>query len=154
MAIAKAKKAPEFSLLCTDGNPFVLANRLRETPLVLFFFKSSCPVCQLSAPFVSQMSTLGVPIVAICQDLEPLKADGFANRYAFSFPVVVEQKGYQVSNLYEIDTVPTLFVVDQNGVVSDVVECFDRVGYERVAERFGVVDLFHDVVDIPIYRPG
>ena len=154
MAIAKAKPAPDFLLKLTDGTGFVLSERLTAAPLLLFFFKTTCPVCQLASPYIERMAQSGAKVFGVCQDLELSKAVRYSNEYRLSFPVMLEQSGYDVSNRYDIDVVPTLIVIDANGSIVESVECFDRKGYEAVAKSLTVNMPFFPEDNVPSYRPG
>ena len=51
MAALKAgAKAPDFTLSTLDGKPFSLAQKLSEGPVVLAFFKVSCPSLPVCFP--------------------------------------------------------------------------------------------------------
>jgi peroxiredoxin len=61
VALQEGTKAPVFELIGSDGSAFSLSETLRTNPLVvLAFFKVSCPVCQLIAPYLERLhSDLG-----------------------------------------------------------------------------------------------
>ncbi len=50
-ALASGTKAPEFELKTLDGKGFSLRDELARSPVVLAFFKVSCPTCQYALPF-------------------------------------------------------------------------------------------------------
>jgi len=87
------------------------------------------------------------------------KLSQFAGQYGWSFPSTSDAPPYDVSNAYGIRVVPTLVVVD-DGTVVDVVESWDREGYNRAASRLaeltgrdiGPVSVEGD--DLPSFRPG
>ena len=126
MAIAKAKQAPEFSLRALNGSPFTLGDHFSKTPLLLFFFKTTCPVCQFVSPFIERIAHAGANTFGICQTLEPAMAERYTTDYSLTFPILLEQPGYDVSNRYDIDVVPTLFVLDSTGKILTTVESFLR----------------------------
>src|SRR5450631_2027061 len=47
--------APNFSLLSLDGQEYSLAKEMQRGPVVLAFFKVSCPVCQFTFPFLERL---------------------------------------------------------------------------------------------------
>ncbi len=55
-ALTAGAKAPDFELKAMDGKRFVLREELARGPVVLAFFKVSCPVCQYAFPFWSVWS--------------------------------------------------------------------------------------------------
>ena len=54
-ALQAGVRAPEFSLPTVDGKHLSLAEALEKGPVVLAFFKVSCPVCQYAFPFYQRM---------------------------------------------------------------------------------------------------
>ncbi len=54
-ALIAGKKAPDFTLQTTDEKPFALKAALTSGPVVLAFYKVSCPVCQYTLPFVERL---------------------------------------------------------------------------------------------------
>src|ERR1035438_6032440 len=71
-ALALATKAPEFDLKTLDGKRFSLNDELARGPVVLVFFKISCPTCQYALPFFERLHQAyghqGVTLVGISQN--------------------------------------------------------------------------------------
>ena len=86
-------------------------------PTALFFYKVTCPVCQLAAPKVEAFER-AYPgrIHGIGQD-EPGKLSAFAERFGMTFPSVSDGPDYPLSQVFGIRVVPTMALVDR-GVVS------------------------------------
>ena len=129
-------------------------------PNVLFFYKVTCPVCQLAAPPVSRFQR-AYPgrIKGIGQDPSEKLAE-FDRAYLMGFPSVADLPPYRVSNAYGIRTVPTTFLVDAEGTILDTVESWDRDGLNRVSKQFAEL-LGTDFASIsepddglPPFRPG
>jgi peroxiredoxin len=62
-------RAPEFRLPRADGGEIGLAEITVQGPALLAFFKISCPVCQLTFPFlerIHQASEVPAPIGGVC----------------------------------------------------------------------------------------
>src|SRR6266566_2354993 len=96
--IVPGNVAPGFSLKSLDGKEFSLNAALQRGPVVLSFFKVSCPVCKFTFPFLERLfKTYG--------------DDGVR------FPVLIDAPGYPVSNAYGLTTVPTFFLINQDGTV-------------------------------------
>src|SRR5258707_12746606 len=53
--IVPGSVAPGFSLKSIDGKEFVLGSALQRGPVVLAFFKVSCPVCKFTFPFLERV---------------------------------------------------------------------------------------------------
>src|SRR5919202_808246 len=105
-----------------------------QDPRVLFFYKVTCPVCQLAAPVMERFEeAISGRITGIGQD-EERKLRSFAGQFGVTFSSVVDPPPYPASQAYGVRVVPTLFLV-QEGEVRDVVESWDRDGFNRMAER-------------------
>jgi peroxiredoxin len=130
-----------------------------EEPRVLFFYKVTCPVCQLAAPVAERMQA-AYPgrIVGVGQDDET-KLRSFAAQYGATFPSAVDEPPYPASRSYGVRVVPTLFLV-QEGVVRDVVESWDRDGFNRIAQGLAELTGNESVAlstpddGLPPFRPG
>jgi hypothetical protein len=100
--------------------------------VALFFYKVTCPTCQMAAPVAQRLATAHPErVVGVAQD-PPERVDAFATEYGTSFPWVTDTDPYELSDAYGVRTVPTLFVVE-NDAVADVVESWDRDGWNRVS---------------------
>ncbi|HMH78693.1 MAG TPA: redoxin domain-containing protein, partial [Candidatus Acidoferrum sp.] len=53
--IVPGNVAPGFSLKSIDGKEFALGSALQRGPVVLAFFKVSCPVCKFTFPFLERV---------------------------------------------------------------------------------------------------
>jgi len=140
--------------------PSIPGVSLRGGPVGLFFYKVTCPTCQLAAPTMSAFER-AYPgrVVGIGQD-PPEALEGFAAEYAMSIRSVPDLPPYDVSNAYGIVSVPTLFLVDGGGVVRDVVGAWDREGFNRVSRGLAELVGAEPVVvsdgsdGRPAFKPG
>lgn len=139
MPLAAGADAPHFTLPDADGRPRRLADLTRSGPALLAFFKISCPTCQLAMPVIAELERRygdAVPVVAVTQskmaDTRPwLDAAGFAG------PVLDdEQDHFEVSRSYDVQTVPTLVLVE-DGRAAAVTEAWDREGMNGWAADLG-----------------
>jgi peroxiredoxin len=106
-----------------------------RAPRVLFFYKVTCPVCQLAAPAVQRFEEAYPGHVAgVGQDPEG-KLEAFSGQYGLSFPVAADDPPYPASLAYGVRVVPTVFLVDGRETILDVVESWDRDGLNRVSQR-------------------
>ena len=120
-ALATGTKAPEFELKTLDGKRFSLAESLAQGPVVLAFFKVSCPTCQYAFPFLQRLqqayANKGVSLIGISQN-NAADTSAFVKEFGVTFPVLLdEQDTYPVSNAYGITNVPTVFWIAQDGEI-------------------------------------
>ena len=96
----------------------------------VLFYKVTCPVCQMAAPLAERLAqAYPETVVAIGQD-SPEQLARFGDRYGWSFGSTPDLPPYDASEAYGIRVVPTVVVVDE-GTVTDVVESWDRDGWNR-----------------------
>jgi peroxiredoxin len=120
-ALTAGHRAPEFSLPTVDGKTVSLADALKHGPVVLAFFKVSCPVCQYAFPFYERMyqanRNANITIIGISQD-KARDTQMFMKEFGVTFTVALDDpKNYAVSNAYGLTNVPTLFYIDPSGEI-------------------------------------
>jgi peroxiredoxin len=163
-ALAPGKLAPEFSLPAMDGKTFSMPEALSQAPVVLAFFKISCPVCQFALPVLERIFRApggrNVSIVGVSQN-EKKHTAAFTKEFGLTFPVLLEDTDrFPVSNAFGLTHVPTLFWIspDRRIEISSVGwsrQDMDEIN-RRAAETMGQnpQPLFRPGENIPEYRPG
>lgn len=155
-ALSAGTLAPDFSLTTTDGKPFHLKDALARGPVVAFFFKISCPVCQYTAPFVERIyESAGdskVTIVGISQD-NARDTRIFLEDFGGTYPVLIDdaKTSYQVSSAYGLTNVPTLFWIGQDGEIE-----ISSVGWSKadVEQIYGRIVEAKGGGHTPLFKPG
>ncbi len=150
---ATGSGAPGFRLRTPGGEEVALGGLLAEGPVVLAFFKVSCPVCQLTLPFLDRIHP-AMRVYGISQDDARWTGD-FVKRYSLTFPMLLdpEEDDYPASNAYGISSVPTLFLVEPEGNISRVIEGFRRREIQEIADRAGVSP-FRPSEYVPEWKAG
>jgi peroxiredoxin len=138
-ALAAGKHAPDFSLPTVDGKTVSLHDVLKKGPVVLAFFKVSCPVCQYAFPFYERMfqanRQANVTFIGISQD-KAKDTQAFLKQFGVTFPVVLDDpKDYAVSNAYGLTNVPTLFYISTGGEIEIPSVSWSKAGVESVNEK-------------------
>jgi peroxiredoxin len=144
--------APSIHLADTATGESV-ADPWRAGPVVLAFFKVTCPVCQMAAPKVQALADAGVRVVGVGED-PPAELQSYAGRYGQKVTTLTEAAPYATSDAYGIDTVPTLFLVDSDGTVRDTVVSWDRDAWNRLAAAAGAPPVSDENDGLPAFRPG
>jgi len=161
--IVAGNVAPNFSLKSLDQREFSLNSLLQRGPVLAAFFKISCPVCQFTFPFLERLyqryGSGEVSFLGISQD----DAGGtreFATEYGVTFPMLLDDNGYPVSNAYGLTNVPTVFLIDTDGTVKVSSMGFDKKDLETVAthlaerRKIALTALFRPDEVIPANKPG
>jgi peroxiredoxin len=152
-ALSVGKKASDFTLPTTDGKQFSLKEALAKGPVMLAFFKVSCPICQFAFPFYERLykayRNQGVTLVGVSQN-DMKDTQSFARQYGVTFPILLDDtKKYPVSNAYGLTNVPTVFWLSQAGVIEISSVGWDRKDYETAGKKMAEADKIPAVVLIP-----
>ncbi len=132
----------------------------KEGPHALLFYKVTCPTCQIAAPVLDGFER-AYPgrVTGVGQD-PPEKLREFSSTYSMSFQSIPDLPPYEASNGYGIEHVPTMVVIDGQGRVADVVESWDRSGYNRLSATLAAllevdpVPISDSMDGLPEFRPG
>jgi peroxiredoxin len=161
--ITNGMTAPGFSLKSLDDEEFSLNSALQRGPVVLAFFKVSCPVCKFTFPFLERLyKTYGgddVTFLGVSQDNASASRD-FASEFGVTFPTLIDTAGYPVSNAYGLTSVPTFFLINQEAIAEVVSAGFGKAEMEAIADaladRRNITrsPVFRADESIPAYKPG
>jgi peroxiredoxin len=154
-ALAKGKRAPEIKLPTMDGGQFSLDDALAGGPAVLVFFKISCPVCQFALPYFERIYQAAkgksVTIIGISQNSKK-DTDSFARQFGITYPMALEHtNSFAISNAYGLTNVPTIFYVNQDGIIEVSAVGWSKADIEEVARK---VSAQTNLPPIPVIKPG
>jgi peroxiredoxin len=163
-ALTTGKRAPDIQLPTTDGGQFSLPKALTCGPVLLVFFKISCPVCQFALPYVERLyraaKGTNVTIVGISQNLKK-DSEFFARQYGITYPIALDDpNSYPVSNAYGITSVPTMFYVNQDGEIEVSGVGWSKADMENIAKKvaaqaqLGPIAVIKPGEDVPAFRAG
>ena len=148
-------RAPEFCLARLDGGEATLQDLLANAPVLLAFFKISCPVCQMTLPYLDRVHTPGrLSVYAVSQNDEQDTRD-FHKHFRIALPTLLdsEENAFPLSNAFGISSVPTMFLIERDGTVSRVIEGWVKQDIEALAGLAGV-GLFQEGERLPAWKPG
>lgn len=162
-ALPAGTQAPTFELTDAGGRSYSLAEALKQGPVLLAFFKTSCPTSQFTFPFLERLHRAiqggnNARVWGISQD-DARDTRDFARELGCTFPMLLDEDGYPVSKDYGLSYVPTLFLVERSGEVRLSSVGFEREGLEAAARAFGEavgqpITVFHAGEPVPDYKPG
>ena len=160
MAVVKTGvRAPDFTLPDLTGRRNSLKSLLADGPVLVAFFKISCPTCQYAFPFLDrlyrQSKGPSTRIVGISQDVSS-KTEQFNREFGVSFPALLDSQDeeYPVSNAYGITHVPSLFLIEPDGRIALSSVGFSKADLEELARAAGAAPLFHRDEKVEAFRAG
>jgi peroxiredoxin len=132
--------APEFRLPLLDGGAVALQEIVAKGPALIAFYKTTCPVCQLTFPFLERIHKGGtLPVYAISQD-DAEDTREFNREFGLTLPTLLDsgRSGYPVSNAFGISSVPSMFLIERDGAIARVIEGWSKRDIESLGELAGV----------------
>jgi peroxiredoxin len=148
-------RAPSFRLKDLRGATVSLEELLSKGPVLLAFYKVSCPVCQLTFPFLERLAaSSSIQITGISQD-DLSATEGFNHRFGITLPTLIDQakENYPASNAFGITNVPTLFLVEPDGHIASAFSGFSKRDLEALGARAGVMP-FRAGESVPEWKAG
>lgn len=154
-ALTTGTLAPEFTLPTTDGKEWSLTDALQRGPVVVAFFKVSCPVCQYTFPFLERLyqayQNHGVRIVGISQN-DRKDTLRFMQEYGITFPVLLDDtRSYRASNAYGLTNVPTVFWISPDRQIEISSVGWSRADMEQVNRQMAE---FGQKREAQLFLPG
>jgi thiol-disulfide isomerase/thioredoxin len=129
---------------------------------IVAFFKTTCPTCELTWPYLERLRRLaegsGLSFAAVSQDRPVLAAD-FQKRLGTHIPTYYDLEPWQASERAGLETVPTVFLLGEDGTIAQSLVGFQRAGLEGLAasaaKRGGRPGpLFGPGDEVPEVKPG
>lgn len=154
-ALAKGRTAPDFTLKALGGKVFSLQEALAHGPVVLVFFKVSCPTCQYALPFYDRLfqayKDRHVTLVGVSQNSAEETA-AFAKEFGITFPLLLDETiTYPVSNAYGLTNVPTIYWIARDGEIEVSSVGWVKPDFEEVNRRMAEASAMSAAFP---YRPG
>jgi len=153
--IEPGSRAPDFRLPRLDGGDVTLEALVSNGPVLLAFFKITCPVCQFTFPFLERLHASGtLPIFGISQNSAEDTRE-FNREFGVTFPTLLdsEESDFPAGNDYGISTVPTMFLLEPGGAVSYVIEGWNKKEIAWLGQKAGV-NPFRPGDNVPEWKAG
>jgi thiol-disulfide isomerase/thioredoxin len=111
--------APEFALDAASGGGKVSLEDAAGKVALIDFWATWCVPCRASFPKYQALFDKyegQVTVIAISEDEDPEDVPGFINETGVKFPVAWDA-GKAAASAYKPESMPTLFILDANGLV-------------------------------------
>jgi peroxiredoxin len=154
-ALSVGAKAPDVELKATDGTPFNLREALAQGPVVLAFFKVSCPTCQYAFPFLQRLHHAygrnGVRIIGVSQN-DARDTVAFAREFGVTFPMLLDDPhSYVVSNAYGLTNVPSVFWIARDGDIEISSVAWVKTDFDEINRKMAEQG---NTAPAVVFKPG
>lgn len=154
-ALAAGTKTPAVELKTMDGKKFSLQDELARGPVVLIFFKVSCPTCQYALPMFERLHKAygrkNAKLLAVSQN-DSNETAAFIKQFGITFPVLLDDThSYPASNAYGLTHVPSIFWVAQDGEIELSSVGWVKADFESINRKIAEADKVPASV---VYTPG
>jgi len=114
------KKAPDFVLTDLNGQKFRLSDHKGKRPVLIIFSTTWCTFCKAEIPnfksLYASYAKQGLEIVNIDIQESKEKVARFVAKNELPYRTLLDEDG-TVSGVYEVRGVPTMVLVDKNGMI-------------------------------------
>jgi peroxiredoxin len=148
-------RAPDFRLPRLDGGSATLQEVVANGPAVIAFYKTTCPVCQLTFPYLERIHKAGtLPVYAVSQD-DAEDTREFNREFGLTLPTLLDsaRSGYPVSEAFGISSVPSAFLIERDGGIARVIVGWSKRDMESLGGRAGA-QVFRQGENVPEWKAG
>lgn len=134
-ALGVGDRAPDFSVPALDGRGNVSLAAYRGQVVYLDFWASWCAPCLKAVPEIEairkELAGKRFQVVAVNLDQQPKKALRFLEKNPVGYPSASDPKGH-LPKQFGLETMPTSYLIDGEGVIRYVHRGFQRGDGERL----------------------
>lgn len=126
----------------------------RETgkKALLVFFETDCPTCQLALPYLNALTNDSIQVIGLSQDGE-VSTREFVQQMKIEYPVELDC-GLKITRAYDPQSVPTMYLLDENNQVQRTLVGFDKKGLNELAAAVGQPPIAPSDDGAPAWKPG
>src|SRR5262245_37831405 len=148
------EQAPDFVLADVNGQKYRLSDALQRGPVALVFYKSACPTCQFSFPYIQRMFldlgySPGLTLWGVSQD-DVAEKRQFAEEYGITLYLLIDKYPNDVSAAYGLEFVPAIFLIQPDGKITVSDYGFTKAALNQIAG----FEFFTPNDGLPASRPG
>ncbi|HQQ78224.1 MAG TPA: TlpA disulfide reductase family protein [Thermoanaerobaculia bacterium] len=152
-------RAPSAAFSRPGGGTVTTEGLLAEAnglPLLLAFFKTSCPTCRLAWPYLQRLHEAyggtGVRVVGVSQNGAAESEDFFETFGKATFDLVLDpEPRFAASNAFQVESVPHFVLISPAGLIEEIFSGWSKAKMEALGERLAAG---RSLARIPVVPPG
>lgn len=138
LALDLGQAAPEFTLPELNNGNTTHLTTYKNKVIYLDFWASWCAPCRLSFPLLNalhqKLKHQGFTVIAINLDEDKSKAEQFLKEIPIDFTVLRDGSG-EWADQYAIESMPTSFIIDQQGRIQYIHHGFARADISDIEQK-------------------
>jgi peroxiredoxin len=119
---------------------------------LLVFFETDCPTCQLALPYLNALANDSLQVMGLSQDDEASTRE-FIRQLKIAYPVELDH-GLKITRAYDPQSVPTIYLLDEDGQVQRTLVGFDKNGLNELAAALDRAPIAPPDDGAPPWKPG
>lgn len=124
-------------------------------PVLLAFFKTSCPVCRLAWPYLQRLHEAyggkSVHVVGVSQDDAASSRAYYAANGGATFDLLLDpEPTFVASNAFDVESVPLIVLLAPDGTIEDTFAGWSKKRMEVLGARFAS----KSILLVPVVPPG
>jgi peroxiredoxin len=137
-APSAGQTAPDVILRFTEGGEQRSLSSYRGNVLVLDFWATSCAPCRHTMPRIEEFHRRykgqGVTVIGVAVDIDDYnRVTQFAKEAGVTYAIAADSSG-EAKQAYHLRTLPTLVVIDKDGVIALRLDGYDSQSSEKLLE--------------------
>ncbi|HEY3351569.1 MAG TPA: TlpA disulfide reductase family protein [Thermoanaerobaculia bacterium] len=156
---APGSTAPTAAFVRPGGESVTTQGLLAEAnglPLLLAFFKTSCPTCRLAWPYLQRLHAAyggkAVHVVGVSQNGAAESEDFFKEFGKATFDLVLDpEPKFTASNAFHVEAVPHIVLVSSAGSFEEIFSGWSKAKMEAIGSRLAAG---RSLARIPVVPPG
>lgn len=157
--LSAGSPAPATSFVLPTGGTATTADLLAAAnglPLLLAFFKTSCPTCKLAWPYLQRLHEAyggtAVRIVGVSQNREEDGRRFFEEFGRATFDLVLDpEPRFSASNAFGVEAVPHLVLISPASILEEIFSGWSREKMEELGSRLAAG---RSLARVPVVPPG
>lgn len=109
--------APAFSALDLNGKVHSFEFKQMNKPILLHFFATWCPICELENDSLNNLAENHDLIVIAMQSGKASEVKIYQQKHELSMTIYNDEMGI-ISKLYNVTGVPTSFIINEQGMIT------------------------------------